>query len=371
MQIVKTDPILIGKCASTNPINNFHFKLDCYDDSGNKIGWIELNDTLFSPEYYSPTRFEVQGCSQKMALNAVFTQITPYGKDLGDRIDIPLPQKILIGHRGWGKNAYQSDYLENTMPSFEAAISNGADFVEFDIQLSNENVPVIFHDFVMTLPEEQPDMPEPIARNPDGSVNYSINQFTTQQFIDSGYFTQWKVQRDKFSTLMTDLPSKAMFDVEIKYPYDPKYIFQIPYVERNKFLNIVLKDMEQYGGDRKMFFSSFDPLVVASLRLKQNKWPVYQLVEAIKGEDFSSKVKGLAALGQVLGYDGFVSDATDLLNNEALIPDLLNMGYVISTYGNYNVDEKQVRKQFLLKIRGICTDNTTLVKKIINENKKI
>ncbi len=47
----------------------------------------------------------------------------------------------VIAHRG-------SSHAEpeNTLPAFERAIADGADFVEFDVQMSRDGVPVVFHD---------------------------------------------------------------------------------------------------------------------------------------------------------------------------------------------------------------------------------
>ena len=36
---------------------------------------------------------------------------------------------------------------ENTIASLKQAMEHGADFVEFDIQLSKDMVPIIYHDF--------------------------------------------------------------------------------------------------------------------------------------------------------------------------------------------------------------------------------
>src|SRR5262249_31196147 len=47
----------------------------------------------------------------------------------------------VIAHRGSSHAA-----VENTLPAFERAIADGADFVEFDVQLSADGVPVVFHD---------------------------------------------------------------------------------------------------------------------------------------------------------------------------------------------------------------------------------
>jgi len=48
----------------------------------------------------------------------------------------------VVGHRGAMGHA-----PENTMTSFEQALSLGADMLEFDVRLSKAGVPVIVHDF--------------------------------------------------------------------------------------------------------------------------------------------------------------------------------------------------------------------------------
>ena len=50
-----------------------------------------------------------------------------------------IPQ--LVGHRG-----YPRHYPENTLVSIEAAVAAGARFVEVDVQISRDRVPVLFHD---------------------------------------------------------------------------------------------------------------------------------------------------------------------------------------------------------------------------------
>lgn len=57
-----------------------------------------------------------------------------------------------VGHRGSG-SSYKIDtrncaeVRENTLASFKTAINHGADYVEFDVQLTKDLVPVIYHDF--------------------------------------------------------------------------------------------------------------------------------------------------------------------------------------------------------------------------------
>lgn len=52
---------------------------------------------------------------------------------------MPIPQ--LVAHRG-----YALHYPENTLPAVQGAIDAGARFIEVDVQLSQDEVPFLFHD---------------------------------------------------------------------------------------------------------------------------------------------------------------------------------------------------------------------------------
>ena len=57
----------------------------------------------------------------------------------------------LVAHRGWA-----SAYPENTLESIAAAIDAGLRFVEFDIQLSADEVPILIHDETLDRTSGQP-----------------------------------------------------------------------------------------------------------------------------------------------------------------------------------------------------------------------
>ncbi|CAJ0769389.1 890_t:CDS:10 [Entrophospora sp. SA101] len=65
----------------------------------------------------------------------------------------------VIGHRGMGANTVTPSLQlgENTLISFITAASLGAEYVEFDIQLTKDHVPVIYHDW--TFSESGYDIP--------------------------------------------------------------------------------------------------------------------------------------------------------------------------------------------------------------------
>lgn len=54
------------------------------------------------------------------------------------------PLAILIGHRG-----LCARFPENTLPSFAAALSGGADMIELDVRMSRDNQVVVIHDQTM------------------------------------------------------------------------------------------------------------------------------------------------------------------------------------------------------------------------------
>ncbi|KAF9395548.1 Glycerophosphocholine phosphodiesterase [Podila verticillata] len=58
----------------------------------------------------------------------------------------------VIGHRGLGMNRRVSNLQvgENTLLSFVTAASLGAEYVEFDVQMTKDMVPVLYHDWTVT-----------------------------------------------------------------------------------------------------------------------------------------------------------------------------------------------------------------------------
>jgi glycerophosphoryl diester phosphodiesterase len=62
-----------------------------------------------------------------------------------------MHRPTLIAHRG-----YAARYPENTLPAFQAAAQAGARWLEFDVQLSADRVPVLLHDTTLDRTAGQP-----------------------------------------------------------------------------------------------------------------------------------------------------------------------------------------------------------------------
>lgn len=54
---------------------------------------------------------------------------------------MPSTRPCLVAHRG-----YAAQYPENTLESVEAALKAGAQHIEIDVQLTQDEIPVLFHD---------------------------------------------------------------------------------------------------------------------------------------------------------------------------------------------------------------------------------
>lgn len=84
-----------------------------------------------------------------------------------------MSSTMVIGHRGLGKNIASRKSLqlgENTVQSFIAAANLGASYVEFDVQLTKDHVPVIYHDFLVS----------------ETGIDAPVHTLTLEQFLQLG-----------------------------------------------------------------------------------------------------------------------------------------------------------------------------------------
>jgi len=85
---------------------------------------------------------------------------------------------ISIGHRGMGKT-FDADtlpsthFVENTIESFREAHKRGAQMVEFDIVLTKDKVPIVYHDFSCCIDQSE--------ENSDRYLTIAVNQLTYEE----------------------------------------------------------------------------------------------------------------------------------------------------------------------------------------------
>lgn len=258
-----------------------------------------------------------------------------------------MASTMVIGHRGLGKNTDKQRTLqlgENTIQSFISAANLGAEYVEFDVQLTKDLVPVIYHDFLVsetgidapvhTLTLDQflhigegqkprnsrsgsPENGMPVSGlaggeesrpNPKRLRSYSVDYSTqrnihterqdelkermkyTRDYIKKGYKGNSRAISigSDFTTLermfkSKDIPASVGFNIEMKYPmlHESEEEEMDQYaVELNTFVDTVLQVVYDHSNQRRIVFSSFNPDVCLMLSFKQPSIPVLFLTDA-------------------------------------------------------------------------------------------
>jgi glycerophosphodiester phosphodiesterase len=283
------------------------------------------------------------------------------GSNWGSSID-------MIGHRGMGVN--RTSYIrENTLLSFKTAHLQGIKYVEFDVHLTTDNVPVIYHDFFISLKDvlvsianlslkqfrqalsiHTSDLPESPKMNRFIRSKSAID--IKQSPLDKNH--RWLLSDPKFPTLkelFEHVPIDVGFNVEIKYP-DNAVLAKSNYLERNSYINYILEVIFSHANNRSLYFSSFDPDICILLSRKQRKYPVFFLTEGKETghrhyDSRCNSVLDSAQFAQHLGLTGLVTDSKPILNNLNYIKEIHNKNLLLFTYGSLNnlPDSVYIQKQ--------------------------
>jgi len=312
-----------------------------------------------------------------------------------------LTGPMVIGHRGLGKNMAQNRSLqlgENTVPSFIAAANLGAQYVEFDVQLTKDHVPVVYHDFLVsetgfdapvhTLTLEQflhinPDStrsgppakaqhrqlkmarsnsPGPRQRSMSmdhpgqeyGKTHMEERMKHTRDFKEKGFKANSRGNfiQAPFATLedlFRKLPESIGFNIEMKYPMlheSEEHEMDTYAVELNSFCDTVLAKVYDLAADRHIIFSSFNPDICLCLSFKQPSIPILFLTDAgscAVGDIRASSLQEAIRFASRWNLLGIVSHAEPFVNSPRLVRVVKQSGLVCVSYGTQNNDPQLVQ----------------------------
>ncbi|KAL4904912.1 hypothetical protein BDW74DRAFT_153771 [Aspergillus multicolor] len=335
-----------------------------------------------------------------------------------------MASTMVIGHRGLGKNFATRNSLqlgENTIQSFIAAANLGASYVEFDIQLTKDHVPVIYHDFLVsetgidapvhTLTLEQflqlgergssrtpvsPGLPASgrIERSKTPPRTRSMSVGSSESHLDSQ--ERMKHTRDikkkgfkgnsrgshiqaPFATLeelFKKLPQNVGFNMELKYPmlYESEEEEMDTYaVELNSFVDTVLEKVYELGQGRNMIFSSFNPDICLLLSFKQPSIPVLFLTDSGSspiGDIRASSLQEAIRFASRWNLLGVVTQAECLVLCPRLIRVVKESGLVCVSYGTANNDPHKVKLQAAEGIDAVIADSVLAIRKGLTEHEE-
>ncbi|KAB8073559.1 GDPD-domain-containing protein [Aspergillus leporis] len=333
----------------------------------------------------------------------------------------------LVGHRGLGQNTASRSYLqlgENTVESFLSAARQGATFVEFDVQLTRDLLPVIYHDF--SLSESGTDIPihdlsfeqfmyvskvqlprgEPISvlgkvdtrSMPDGTNRaklrsrsltrdheQGVHEFRdrmkyTVDFTNKGFKpnTRGEFIQDSFATLeelLVELPDSISFNIEIKYPrlHEAAEAGVAPVaIEINTFIDTVLEILLFHGRNKRaIILSSFTPEVCILLAIKQRMYPVMFITNAGKPpmtdmEMRASSMQAAIRFAKRWGLAGIVFASETLIACPRLIGYVKSSGLVCGSYGTQNNIPQNAKVQAAAGIDTLMADRVGLISAALN-----
>ncbi|XP_052093796.1 glycerophosphocholine phosphodiesterase GPCPD1-like isoform X1 [Mytilus californianus] len=286
-----------------------------------------------------------------------------------------------IGHKGMGssyKHKKSDAIRENTITSLQSAGSHGADFVEFDVMLSKDLIPVIYHDFHVLITYRKKKRDE--LENFKISVkDLSLADLHSMQLSSAEHKREdhdsdpkYEDQLDPFDlqpfpTLercFDAVDEHVGFNVEVKYPMEQLdgTFEEINFFDRNKYVDTILRCVFQNAKSRRIVFSSFDPDTCVLLRLKQNKYPVLFLTsgESLLPNDYSDPRASKASMSinfvnfaDLLGID---IDSKFILKHPELIKDIKKSGQVLFCWGEGNNDSNVINQLRQSGVDGIIYD---------------
>jgi len=361
----------------------FKFLLYCNDDDSNCSKMNEIGVAFYQVGTSSqpdvsiiPVTSSKQQIVGTLRVNAVVVNpIQKFPKDLNfspQCYDKPQ-QSLKIGHRGLGKSynkgVRSARVPENTVLSFSETAKCGADMVEFDVILTSDNVPVIFHDFMASVN----------LRSSDGKRAHALKVPVTDLTIEelnTLNITKWQdsmaVNEDErpFPTLrhcFEALDPRLKFNIEIKYCMHLLSTGQLEegvqhFPERNSYVDVILGDIFQHAGDREILLSCFDPDVCIMLHAKQTRYPVAFLSQGETGKYETFQDSRAASLQMAVNFakveslTGVVLHTEGLLKDVGLIDLAHSYGLSVFCWGEENNDVSTIKLLKKHMLDGIICD---------------
>lgn len=292
-----------------------------------------------------------------------------------------------VGHRGMG-SSYKHKKLaavrENTVQSLQDAANHGADYVEFDVQLSRDMIPVIYHDFHVAITyrkkkREELEFYQASVKDLKLSELQSMKLAHASRISDNDRDDIHEDDIDPtdlqpFPTLervFEAVNPATGFNVEIKYPQEKVdgEFEEINFYDRNKYVDIILRVVMRTAGHRRVVFSSFDPDICILVQRKQNKYPTLLLTN---GEDVEKYVPYLdlrtrsidmaiyfATFSNLLGIDVLTST---LFRNMDKIEKVKEAKLVLFCWGEDNNDSNAINTLKQKGVDGIIYDRIDFFK---------
>uniref|UniRef100_A0A1B0BC83 GP-PDE domain-containing protein n=1 Tax=Glossina palpalis gambiensis TaxID=67801 RepID=A0A1B0BC83_9MUSC len=289
-------------------------------------------------------------------------------------------QGLDVGHRGSGTSfkANASSIRENTITSLKNAADHGADMVEFDVQLSKDLVPVIYHDFMIYVSlksknslQEHDFLALPMRElTLEQLKNLKVYHTAEGQSREMRSFSNDDLQEHQpfpqLADVLDAIDLHVGFNIEIKWSQrlqDGTMEEEFEHVvDRNLYVDCILDVVFRRAGKRHIVFSCFDPDICTMLRYKQNRYPVMFLTIGVtekykkyldpRGNRIETAVFNSLAMELL----GIVAHTEDLLRDPTQVNLVKNRGLVVFCWGDDNNSKDTIKMLKDLGLHAIIYD---------------
>jgi len=282
-----------------------------------------------------------------------------------------------VGHRGLGNSYTQGGHCshvkENTLASMRDAVLHGADMVEFDVQVSRDLVPCIYHEFEICVVTKTKENKEVMLEVPVKDLRLEELQGlrshhpTERERGVKSFETDGLPEHQSFPTLsqvLDHLDPSCGANIEVKYGQTMKDGKEetASQLEMNLFVDQILKTVMRESRDRKIVFSSFSPDICTMLSCKQNRFPVLLLTQGrnSKYEDYRDPRTWTITNGiwfaKMAGLLGLSAMAEALLRDPNQLSLVRESGQIIFAWTDDQNDLATVQHLKRLGVDGVIYD---------------
>ncbi|XP_024317997.1 glycerophosphodiester phosphodiesterase GDPD2 isoform X2 [Brachypodium distachyon] len=287
---------------------------------------------------------------------------------------------VVGGHRGMGMNAVGAPpgarvgaarERENTLLSFGRAADHAAlAFVEFDVQVTKDGCPVIFHDdFILTQKTEALYERRVTDLLLEEFLSYGVQKESHKvskpllRRMEDGRVLTWNTQEDDSLCTLQEVFERVSprlgFNIELKF--DDNIIY--PRGNLDHAVQAVLQVVFQYAGNRPIFFSTFQPDAARITRELQSVLFLTEGGTAKHNDSRRNSLNDAIRVCQEYELHGIVSEARGVFKNPSAILKAQESNLAFLTYGQLNNVWEAVYVQHLMGVNGVIVD---LVEEISN-----
>ncbi len=234
------------------------------------------------------------------------------------------------GHRGTGKSSADAPFPENTIPSVEQAVAEGAEQVEIDVTHSGDGVLVAIHD-------------DTVDRTTNGTGCVGEMTVAELQALDAGVGTAMEGQGVVIPTLAEVLAAvQVPLNVEIKTDGPGT----CPALDKTQMAADLLSEVAAAGAGDRVVASSFDEEVLVELKALDPTFYVGLLTSSPSN----------AQLAADLGFDALNLRANAV--DEAMVTTVRELGLELNVWTEN--DPARMEELVALEVDSIITDEPDL-----------